>query len=529
MRKFFSLSPIFIVAIIFSLPAIFIFLSLAQDFSSNWIHLVNTVLPEYLLNSLKLFIGVSVGVFILGVSTAWIISTCEFRGKKFFSWALILPFAIPPYIMSYAFTGLFDSYGSANDLVRFIFQLDPETVPFPSVRNITGAIIIFSFTLYPYVFLISQTSFLNQSRDIFDVSRTLGLSRFKTFFKVALPIARPSIVAALMLVGMEVLSDFGAVEHFAIPTFTSGIFRTWFGLNDLTTAKQLASILFMIFLFLILIEKYSRRKILYTSNSTSNRELVPTPLKGYKEFFAIIICSLPIFVGFIIPFVQLLYWTIFFDTSFFTSDFLSLIKNSLSLAVISSILCLFIATIINYIIRIEKNNFLSFINKVITSGYGIPGIVLALGVLNLFLMLDNISNIILTGSLVGLIFAYCIKFYAVTNSSISSGFKKISINLDNVASSLGSSKRRILKSIHLPLLKSSFIIGMLVFMIEVIKELPATLILRPFNFNTLSVSAYNYASDERMIEAAAPSIGIVIACLIPIIILIKLIGKEEIE
>ena len=164
-----------------------------------------------------------------------------------------------------------------------------------------------------------------------------------------------------MLVGMEVLSDFGAVEHFAIPTFTSGIFRTWFGLNDLTTAKQLASILFMIFLFLILIEKYSRRKILYTSNSTSNRELVPTPLNGYKEFFAIMICSLPIFVGFIIPFVQLLYWTIFFDTSFFTSDFLSLIKNSLSLAVISSILCLFIATIINYIIRIEKNNFLSFI------------------------------------------------------------------------------------------------------------------------------------------------------------------------
>ena len=239
-------------AIIFSLPAIFIFLSLAQDFSSNWIHLVDTVLPEYLLNSLKLFIGVSIGVFILGVSTAWIISTCEFRGKKFFSWALILPFAIPPYIMSYAFTGLFDSYGTANDLARFIFQLDPETVLFPSVRNITGAIIVFSFTLYPYVFLISQTSFLNQSRDIFDVSRTLGLSRFKTFFKVALPIARPSIVASLMLVAMEVLSDFGAVEHFAIPTFTSGIFRTWFGLNDLTTAKQLASILFMIFFSLYL-------------------------------------------------------------------------------------------------------------------------------------------------------------------------------------------------------------------------------------------------------------------------------------
>ncbi len=521
MKNFFSLFPTTLIGIFFSIPAIIIFLSLFQDFSSNWNHLIDTVLFEYFFNSFKLFLGVSIGVFIIGVSTAWIVSTCDFKGKDFFSWALVLPFSIPPYIMAYAFTGLFDSYGTANDIARIIFNLGEDYAFFPSVRSIGGAIIVFSFTLYPYVYLIAQNAFSNQSRDIFDVSRTLGFSRTKTFFKVALPIARPAIVASLMLVGMEVLSDFGAVEHFAIPTFTSGIFRTWFGLNDLVTAKQLASLLFLIFLILILIEKYSRRKIVYSSSSTSNRELIPTPLKGSKSILAIMICSLPIIIGFLVPFIQLLYWAIFHESSFINIELFYSIYNSISLAIVGGLFCIATATFINYVLRIKRSKYLSFINKSITSGYGIPGIVLALGVLNLFLVIDNYFNILLTGSLIGLIFAYMVKFYALPNSSIESGFKKIPNILDDVASSLGKPKNKILNNVHIPLLKKSFLIAMLVFMIEVIKELPITLILRPFNFNTLSVSAYSYASDERMIEAAGPSIAIVMVCLIPIIILIK--------
>ena len=259
------LSPSILLGILFSIPALIIIFSLFLPFSENWIHLKDTVLNEYISNSWKLLIGVSIGVFIIGVSTAWLTSTCNFFGKNFFVWGLVLPFAIPPYIMAYSFTGLFDSYGTANELMKLIFNLDSDEVFFPSVRNISGAILIFSFTLYPYVFLISRTAFLNQSRDIFDISRTLGLSKSKTFLKVALPLARPAIIAGIMLVAMETLSDFGAVEHFAVPTFTSGIFRTWFGMNDIITAKQLAAFLFLLFLIFIVIEKYSRRKLQYLS------------------------------------------------------------------------------------------------------------------------------------------------------------------------------------------------------------------------------------------------------------------------
>ena len=516
-------------ALLFSIPILIILLSLFNEYSENWFHIYNTVLNEYVLNSFTLFIGVSIGVFILGVPTAWIVATSDFKFKKIISCALVLPFAVPPYIMAYSFTGLFDSYGTANELIRSAFDTADNYVFFPSIRNIGGAIIVFSLTLYPYIYLISYNAFLNQSRDIFDVSRTLGLSKIKTFFKIGIPITRPAIVAGLMIVAMETLSDFGAVEHFAIPTFTTGIFRAWFGLYDLTTAKQLAANLFIIFLVLIAIEKFSRRKINYINNSISNKNLTVTKLKGKWESIAIAICLIPIIFGFLIPCSQLLYWTINYKLSFFDENLLYTIFNSVYLALISGLFCIVIGTLINYLLRINKSKFLSLLNNIITSGYGIPGIVLSVGILNFFLFLDESLNVFLIGTVLGLIFAYSIKFYALPNSSIQSGLKKISVNLDDVTKTMGYNKIKLLLKVHVPLLRNSYLTGILIFMIDVIKELPMTLILRPFNFNTLSVSAYTYAADERMVEAAAPSIAIIMVCLIPIFFVFKSIKETTDE
>ena len=530
-KNYVGLTTIFfsLISIIFLTPILLILISLFDGYSSTWNHLLETVLSEYVTNSLLLVLGVSFGVFILGVSTAWLITSCNFKGKTFFKWSLVLPLSIPPYIMAYAFTGLFDSSGSMNNIVQSIFNLESSSIFFPSIRNITGCIIIFSFTLYPYVYLIAQTAFINQSRDIFDTGRTLGLSKKETFLKLGLPLARPAIIAGLMVVAMETISDFGAVEHFAIPTFTTGIFRTWFGMNDLTTAKQLAALLFVFFLFFLVIEKYSRKKIKFIQTLTSNRQLVPVRLTGLKAIIATTFCSIPILIGFLIPVLQLSFWAISYNMEYFDNQFISSALNTIVLAVLTGFFCVAISISFNYLIRIKNNNFLAYSNKIISSGYGIPGVILAIGVLDLFSIINIYTNILLIGSIGGLILVYTIKFYALPNSSIESGFRKINKNIDEAAQTLGARKNEVLRKIHIPMLKNSAIIALLLIGIEVIKELPATLILRPFNFDTLSVSAYIYASDERMIEAAAPSIGIVLISLIPILLLIRILDKEEDE
>jgi iron(III) transport system permease protein len=229
--------------VFFLVPIIFVLLSLFGEYNDNWSHLINYVLTEYILNSIHLIIGVSLVSLIFGVGSAWLISNYDFLGKSWLEWALVLPLAVPPYILAYTFTGLFDTYGTANELFRIVFNLSDNYVFFPNVRNIYGAIIVFSFTLYPYIYLTSRVAFINQSRTIIESGKVLGLDNTSTFYRLAIPMARPAIIAGLALVIMETLSDFGAVEHFAIPTFTVGIYRTWFGMYDLGTAMQLSSLL----------------------------------------------------------------------------------------------------------------------------------------------------------------------------------------------------------------------------------------------------------------------------------------------
>ena len=525
------LLPTFLFAL-FVVPVIWIIFSLFGNYSDNWVHIYNYTLSGYIYNTVLIIIGTSIGTLIIGVGSAWLVTTYNFTGKKFLEWALLLPFAVPPYILAYTFTGLFDSYGTANNLVRDLFSLPNEFIFFPKLRNVYGASIVFSFTLYPYVYLVSRMAFINQSRSMLEVGRTLGYNRFQIFYKLSMPAIRPAIIAGLMLVLMETISDFGAVEHFAVNTFTTGIFSAWFGLYDFHTAKQLAALLLIVVISFLILEKYSRRKSRYSSGSNVFSPIAAEKLNGFQNIFASLFCFIPVFVGFVLPNIQLGYWALNYKLDFFNEKFISTAWNTFYLAITAALICAMLAVIINFSIRYKKNKVLNVMSSFLTVGYAVPGLILALGVSQLLVFMDNLIfrdylNFILTGSIYGLILAFIIKSFALANSTIESGFLRINHRIDDVARSLNTPGWKLLFRIHLPLLTTSFLTSMILVVSEVIKELPASLILRPFNFDTLAVSTYIYAAEERMFDAAAPSIAIVAVGLLPIFVLSRLIVKSR--
>lgn len=528
--NFWIIFPI-IVFVFFLMPLVAVLSSLFGEYSDNWSHLYNYVLFDYMKNSAVLVFGVSIMALIIGAGSAWLVSNFDFLGKRFFEWALILPLSIPPYILAYTFTGLFDSYGTLNNLIRNIFELEQSYIFFPSIRNIWGAILVFSFTLYPYIYLVTRSAFLNQSRSTLEAGRILGLSRFEISFKLAMPMIRPAIIGGLMLVIMETLSDFGAVEHFSIPTFTTGIFRTWYGMGDLLTAMQLSSFLLILIAIFLFIENKSRRNADFVSDSSTHRPIQIERLNSKYSVLAFVFCSIPLLVGFILPTSELLVWAIYYNPSFFDDRFLDAATNTITLALTAAVLCSMIALLINFSVRINKNKILKILSSFLSIGYALPGLILAVGIVQTTTFIDssllNKTSLALTGSVFGLVLAYIIKSYALSNNTISSGMEKISMGIDNSARVLKSSGWNLLGRIHFPLLKTSFFTSIMLVISEVVKELPATLILRPFNFDTLAVSTYIYAAEERMRDAAAPSIAIIIVGLIPIIIITRMIRSSR--
>ncbi len=521
-----------LVLVVFVLPIIIVISSIFGEWSENWSHIYDFALFNYIYNSSILVIGVLFIVLIIGTTSAWIVTNYQFFGKNTLEWALILPLAVPAYILAYTFTGLFDTYGTANILIRDLFGFEDNYTLFPNVRNLVGAIIVFSFTLYPYVYLVTRSAFLNQSQSMLEAGRLLGLNAIQIFYKLGIPIIRPAIIGGAMLVAMETLSDFGAVEHFAIQTFTTGIFRAWYGMYDIQTAMQLASMLLVFVGLFIILEKNSRDNARYTSKSSTYKPKKLKKLKGYKAFFAFVLCFFPICIGFILPISELSVWMLNYNLNFFNDKFWTTATNTVFLGIVSAILCSVLALIVNFLIRLKNNNLSKIVSSLLSLGYAFPGLILAVGIVQLFVWLDRYlfsgSEIVLTGSLIGLIFAYIIKSYALSNSAIESGYERISITLDESARTLGTSDIRLLSKIHFPLLKTSLLTSMLIVISEVVKELPATLILRPFNFETLAVSTYIYAAEERMIQASAPAVAIVLIGLIPIIILTKMIRLSRV-
>ena len=514
-----------------------LFLSLNQSNSLElWRHLSNTVLADYISSSLLLMLGVAVTSLLLGVSSAFIVTQYQFKGVGFFNWALLLPLAMPAYITAYSYTGLLDVAGPVQSLLRNSFGLQYGEYWFPNIRSMGGAIFVLSFVLYPYVYLLARASFLEQSQHLRDVGQLLGLSRRQAFFKITLPIARPAIMAGLALALMETLADFGAVSYFGVNTFTAGIFRTWYGLGSVSGAAQLALILLGFVLLLLTLEKHANKRRGF-HDKKANRPSKAKPLTGSKQIWAFSLVLIPLLFGFIIPVTQLAFWAIADTTQLFSLRFWALVANTVTLAALTACLALVLALLVAYSHRISQSKLTLLAKQVVGLGYAVPGLVIAVGTLIPLAFLDNSidaflrsnfnvsSGLLLSGTLAALVIAYLVRFLAVAINSVDAGLNSIAPNMDQAARSLGFSPLAVLKKIHLPIMSSSILTALLIVFVDVMKELPATLVLRPFNFNTLAVRAYELASDERLSDAALPSLAIVLVGLLPVILLTKKIKQ----
>lgn len=531
---------IILVALIFSLPVITIFSFIFADSAQVWSHLVENLLAEYISHSVILVLGVAIGTFVIGVSSAWLTSVCNFPAKRFFSWALLLPLAMPAYIIAYTYTGLFDLSGPFQSYYRELSGLEYGEYWFPEIRSLGGAISMLSLVLYPYVYLLSRAAFLDQSVCVLEASRSLGLNPWQSFIKVALPLARPAIVAGLSLALMETLADYGTVSYFGISVFTTGIFRTWFGLGDSVAAAKLASILLLFVFSLVLLERWSRKQAKYHHSGNSYKKINEFNLTGYKAIGAFLICFIPLFLGFILPAFQLFLWALETYQYMIDDDFWVLVQNTVLLGFVSAIIALFLAIFLAYGKRMLNTKKIKISIRITAIGYAVPGTIIAIGVIIPFAWLDQSINhwaneffdiqtgLIFSGTLFALIFAYMVRFLAVSIQAVEAGLDKIKPSIDNAASSLGYTPKKALFKVHLPIMKGTLLTAIMIVFVDVMKELPATLILRPFDFNTLAVRAFELASDERLADSSTAALMIVIVGLIPVILLSQSISRSRV-
>ncbi|MCG5513363.1 ABC transporter permease [Ectothiorhodospira shaposhnikovii] len=528
-----------LIAAILALPVLVIFAHVFIPASDVWLHLRQTVLQDYVTNSLILMAGVGVGVLLIGIPTAWLVSMCDFPGRRLFEWALLLPLAMPAYIIAYTYTGMLDFAGPVQTQLREWTGWGWGDYWFPQIRSLPGAIIMLSLVLYPYVYLLSRAAFLEQSVCVLEVSRTLGAGPWAGFRRVALPLARPAIITGLSLALMETLADYGTVQYFGIPTFTTGIFRTWFGLGDPGAAAQLAGIMMTFVLVLIVLERYSRRRARFHHTSARYSRLPRYRLRGVHLAGALVVCALPIILGFVIPSGQLLQWALRTPHMWMRPEFLGLVWNSVSLAAIAAVLAVALALVLAYGKRLRPSLPVNGAVRVAGMGYAIPGTVIAVGVMLPFAWIDNTidgwmrdafgisTGLILSGTLVALVFSYCVRFLAVSLQTVEAGLAKIKPSMDDAARSLGTPPRQVLSKIHMPIMRGSLLTALLLVFVDVLKELPATLILRPFNFNTLAVRAFELASDERLADSASAALAIVLAGIIPVILISRTISRSR--
>ena len=526
-----------VVAALFLIPVVSVLFSLTQSGDGTWGHLASTVLPRYLSNTAILVGGVGIGVPILGAGTAWLVTMCRFPGRRLFEWALILPLAVPAYVMAYAYTDFLQPAGPVQSMLREVTGLTYQEYWFPEVRSLGGAVAMLTLVLYPYAYMLSRTAFLDQSVCALDVSRTLGCGPWATFFRVALPLARPAIIAGTALALMETLADFGTVSFFGVPNFTTGIVRAWIAFGDRTTAGQLSSIL-LIFVFLVLLlEVQSRGKAQFHHATDRYQQLPGRRLSGFAAGGAFLACFLPLFLGFLLPAGILLTMAIAAGDQQFGKRYLELVGNSVTLAVVTAVLAVGLATLMAYGRRLQGGTVVQLANRLAAMGYAIPGTIIAVGVLVPFAAFDNTldawlretfgisSGLLLTGSIAALVFAYLVRFLAVSLNTVETGLGKIRPSMDDAARALGSRPLGTLARVHAPMMWPSLLTAGLVVFVDVMKELPATLVMRPFNFDTLAVQAHNFAADERLTEAATPALTIVAVGIPPVILLSRAIAR----
>jgi iron(III) transport system permease protein len=511
----FLLSLVGLVAI----PVLVVVSRLFVEPAESWQHLWDTVLGDYVSNTLWLVLGVAVGVMLIGVSTAWLVAMCDFWGRRLLECLLILPLAAPAYLVAYIYTDFLEYYGLLQRGLRAMFGWQSASdYWFPPVRHLWGAIAMMTLVLYPYVYLLARVAFLAQSACILEASRILGCSPWRSFWRIALPLARPVIAGGVALAVMEVLNDYGTVQYFGVPTFTVGVYRTWFGLGDQPAAMQLAALLALVALGIIVAEQWSRGRSRF--HETTGRPVARFRLGWGRGSLAFLTCALPVLLGFVLPLCLIIYMCLSQSKPLLDDDFWSLAQNSLTLAGIAAGIGSAIALVLAYLQR--HFPFMQVAVRLSAMGYGIPGAVIAVGIMVPFGWADQQLNqwlgtgLILSGSAIALIYAYNIRFLAVALNSVESSLHKVKPHLDEASSSLGQGLWGTLWRIHTPLVRGGVLAGMVFLFVDTLKELPATIIMRPFNFDTLAVRVFQYASDERLYEAAAPALAILLLGLVPV-------------
>ena len=526
-----------LISLLVIIPILTVSFSFFEDTSRYFDILKKTFLFEYIFNSLSLLVGVLILTFFLGVGSAYVVSFYKFPGVNFFKWALILSFAIPPYIYAYSLFAFFDNYGTAFTILKTLFGEGEYNKSIPKFDGMFGLILSISFSLYAYVYILARSSFLYQSQNLIDLGKNLGFSKFKSFYSIILPAARPAIVAGLSLVAMETLAEFGAVDFFSVNTLTTGIYNAWITFDDLAFANRISFFLLLFIFILFLTENLSRKKAKYhldTRGGFKQKEKIK--IYGTNSFFAFLFCFLLFFISFLFPLGQMLYWTIKFPENFFDINVINLLLNTLYLVGLSSLVLITFALISNYGNRVSRNKTLNFLSTLSISGYAIPGVILAVAFITFIAWFDE--NIIKSlgflsikklfiGSILGLVIVYFVRFYSLAFNGIKSGYEKINVSVDESAYLLGYSKRKTFLNIHVPYLRNSLLFVVILISLEIIRELPITLVLRPFNFETFATTAYISASEDMLEAAAVPSLFLILIAAFFITITSNYILKEN--
>ncbi|MBK6636520.1 MAG: iron ABC transporter permease [Rhodocyclaceae bacterium] len=540
-----TVSPLTALAVVLAFAVAMPVLSVAANLfdagtSGTWAHLVDTVLADYILNSLWLCLGVGLGVAALGTGSAWLVALHEFPGRRTAEWALLLPMAMPAYVLAYVYTDFLQFVGPVQSGLREGFGWSKADYWFPEVRSLPGAIALFSFVLYPYVYLLVRSAFLERAAGTLEAARSLGLSRGQAIVRVLVPLTRPAIAAGVALALMETLADYGTVAYFALPTFTTGIYRAWFSLGDRTAAAQLAGCLLSFVLLLLLVERASRGRARYHDTSARTRN-PRRPLTGLRARLALAGCAVPVLMGFALPAWLLVRLARQDDASLPFERFWHLAGNSVLVALVAAVLAAGLALLLAYAARGTRpqQRVAKVAARLTSLGYAVPGSVIAVGVLIPVTRLDHAlgsawqalsgshPGLLLTGGIAALVYAYLARFLSIALQTMDAGFTRLTPSMDAVARSLGCTPGQTLRRVHLPVLRGSVLTAALLVFVDVMKELPATLVMRPFNFDTLATQTYTFAADERLGEAAVVSLAIVVVGLLPLIVLARQIGKGQ--
>lgn len=516
-------------ALLIAAPLLAVLANLGRPAQGVFAHLAATVLPEMLLNTVLLLVGVGLGSTLIGVGCAWAVTMIEFPGRRALSWLLFLPLAIPGYVSAFVYGELMQFAGPVQAALRHAFGWSRGDYWFPDVMTLGGVTVLLTLAFYPYVYMLARTAFQDQSVCVLEVGRTLGIRPWGRFWRIALPLARPMIAGGIALVLMETLAEFGAVSYFGVPTFTTAIYRTWFGMGNPVAAAQLAGMLMLFVLGAVMLERVSRQAKRFHHTSARSRPLKlqqPGPLLAG---LTLLLCLLPVLLGFLVPAGRLLYLAITEGDSFGSARLLGFTLNSFILSSLAALLLVGLGLLLAYAQRLAPGRLLSWLGQFATMGYAVPGSVIAIGVLLPLASFDHTLNawmqqlfghapgLLLSGSLLALLYAYVVRFMAVTHSAMDGGLHRIRPSLDQAARVLGESPLGVVRRVHAPLLRGSLFTAALLAFVDVLKELPATLIVRPFDFDTLAVRVYQLSSDERLSEASTGALIIVAAGLLPVL------------